>query len=316
MKIAVSACLLGEKIRFDAGHKRDRFVVEELGRYAEYIPFCPEHLAFGTPRPSVHVVLQESGDRRIRSNRGGQDVTEALANASRRELMRLEALPLCGIIFKSKSPSCGMGSAKAYPESGHTQGKTDGLFAAMCKESCPLLPMEEEGRLQDPWLRENFVMQLFAYDAFERLKASAPDMHALVRFHTANKFLLQAKDEQRYRELGAIVGNREKQPFKAVLEAYEQSFKKAIACKSSIRRNRNVLEHMAGFFKKQLTPGEKATLHEQITEYAEKIVPLIVPLSTLKLYARKYETSYLLKQTFLDPYPKELALRSHIGSGK
>jgi uncharacterized protein YbgA (DUF1722 family)/uncharacterized protein YbbK (DUF523 family) len=315
MKIAVSACLVGEKVRFDGRHKRDRFVTDELGRHARFVPFCPEDLAFGTPRPSIRLVRKGEAFSAV-TNKDGTDLTEALQESSLSELERLRGEPLCGIVFKSKSPSCGLQSAKAYLPSGHAEGKTDGLFAAMCRDAFPLLPMEEEGRLQDPWLRENFLVQLFAYDAFERFKASGEGMKALVRFHTVNKFLLQAKDERLYRLLGNIAANREKLPFETVLARYEAGFKTAIARKGSIRRNRNVLEHMAGFFKRELTPGEKATLHEQIADYAGGIVPLIVPLSTLKLYARKYETAYLLEQTFLDPYPKALALRSHLGSGR
>jgi len=315
MRLAVSACLLGEKIRFDGGHKRDRFITDTLSKYCNYIPFCPEHLAFGTPRPSVRLVEGDTG-LRVESNKTQGDLTAKLMDASHHELSKIATEPLGGIILKSRSPSCGMGSAKVYLENGFCEGKGDGVFAALCKQHFPLLPIEEEGRLQDAWLRENFVMQLFAYDAMERFVHDQPDMNRLVQFHTRNKFMLQAKDEQRYRLLGQIVGNLEKRSFKSVLSDYERVFKEAIAQKSSIKRNRNVLEHMAGFFKRELTPGEKATLHEQINDYAAKIVPLITPVSTLLLYARKYETTYLLEQSFLSPYPKELALRSHLESGK
>jgi uncharacterized protein YbgA (DUF1722 family)/uncharacterized protein YbbK (DUF523 family) len=315
MKIAVSGCLLGEKIRFDAGHKHDRFITGELGRYADFVSFCPEHHAYGTPRPSIRLVRH--GDALVvETNKDQSDVTAALEQTSADALGRLDTEPLCGIIFKSKSPSCGLGSAKHYLKNGQAEGKADGIFAAMCRARFPLLPMEEEGRLQDPWLRENFVMQLFAYDALERFRSDATGMGDLVRFHTVNKFLLQSKDEVLYRHLGSVVANSDKVPFTSVLETYAEGFKQAIARKSSIKRNRNVLEHLAGFFKRELSPGEKATLHEQIDDYAAKIVPLITPVSTILLYARKYETAYLLDQTFLDPYPKELALRSHLESGK
>jgi uncharacterized protein YbgA (DUF1722 family) len=209
-----------------------------------------------------------------------------------------------------------MGSAKAYLENGFADSKADGMFVAICKEKFPLLPMEEEGRLQDDWLRENFIMQLFAYDSIEKLKESKPDMRAVVDFHTKNKFLLQAKDEKIYRVLGNIVGNHENLPLNELFANYEYNFKVAIAQKSSIKRNRNVLEHMSGFFKNELSSEEKEVLHEQIDEYAKKIVPIIVPLSTIKLYAKKHKTAYLLGQTFLEPYPKELALRSSLLSSK
>ena len=315
MNIAVSACLLGEKVRFDGGHKHDRFVTDELGKYASFVPFCPEAIAFGTPRPSIRLVNMEDGYNII-SNKNGTNLTKELQDKSYQELHKIAGTNLSGIIFKSKSPSCGMGSAKAYLENGFADSKADGMFVAICKEKFPLLPMEEEGRLQDDWLRENFIMQLFAYDAIEKLKESKPDMKVVVDFHTKNKFLLQAKDEKLYRVLGNIVGNHENLSFDALFANYEYNFKVAIAKKSSIKRNRNVLEHMSGFFKNELSSEEKEVLHEQIEEYAKKIVPLIVPLSTIKLYAKKHKTAYLLGQTFLEPYPKELALRSSLLSSK
>jgi uncharacterized protein YbgA (DUF1722 family)/uncharacterized protein YbbK (DUF523 family) len=315
VNIAVSACLLGEKVRFDGGHKHDRFVTDELGRYASFVPFCPEAIAFGTPRPSIRLVNMEDGYNII-SNKNGTNLTKELQDKSYQELHKIAGTNLSGIIFKSKSPSCGMGSAKAYLENGFADSKADGMFVAICKEKFPLLPMEEEGRLQDDWLRENFIMQLFAYDSIEKLKESKPDMRAVVDFHTKNKFLLQAKDEKIYRVLGNIVGNHENLPLNELFANYEYNFKVAIAQKSSIKRNRNVLEHMSGFFKNELSSEEKEVLHEQIDEYAKKIVPIIVPLSTIKLYAKKHKTAYLLGQTFLEPYPKELALRSSLLSSK
>ncbi len=315
MNIAVSACLLGEKVRFDGGHKHDRFVTDELGKYASFVAFCPEAIAFGTPRPSIRLVNHEDKISVI-SNKTAEDLTPQLQEKSYFEANKIAAANLRGIIFKSKSPSCGMGSAKSYMENGYADSKTDGVFVTICREKFPLLPMEEEGRLQDMWLRENFVMQLFAYDAIEKLKESNPTMKELVDFHTKNKFLLQSKDEKLYRVLGNIVANHEKLPLEALFENYAYNFKVAIAQKSSIKRNRNVLEHMSGFFKNELSSEEKEVLHEQIEEYAKKIVPLIVPLSTIKLYAKKHKTAYLLGQTFLEPYPKELALRSSLLSSK
>lgn len=315
MKIAVSACLLGEKVRFDKGHKRDAFVMDELSPYAEFVSFCPEHFAFGSPRPSIRVVRNDDADLRIISNKTGGDLTEPLRQTSLDDLQKVKSSDVVGIVFKSKSPSCGLMSAKVYLENGFAEGKDDGIFAAMCRKEFPLLPMEEEGRLLDPWLRENFVMQIFAYDAFERFKKEAK-MKDLVHFHQNNKFMLQSKDELLYRDLGKIVGNHEHKEFADILAEYELLFKTAIAKKTSAGKIRNVLEHMAGFVKKFLSTQEKEMLHEQIEDYANKIIPVIVPLSTLKIYATKYDVDYLLEQTFLNPYPKELALRSDIKSVK
>lgn len=311
MKIAVSACLLGEKVRFDSGHKRDDFVMDELSRYAEYVSFCPENMAFFNPRPSIRLVKNADESIKVESNKTGEDLSSTLHEASQRDLQNIASHEIRGIIFKSKSPSCGLMSAKIYLENGFADSKGDGVFAAMCREKFPLLPMEEEGRLCDAWLRENFVMQLFAYDSFERFKVNA-SMKNLVEFHRINKFMLHSKDDKLYRELGKIVGNHEQKSFAKIISEYEFLFKTAIAKKSSKGKTRNVLEHMSGFVKNFLNAEEKVMLHEQIEDYATQIIPLIVPVSTLKLYASKYEVTYLLEQSFLLPYPKELALRSNV----
>jgi len=311
MKIAVSGCLLGQSVRFDSGHKRDDFVMDELSEYAEYISFCPENMAFSNPRPSIRLVKNTDESLKVQSNKTGDDLSDTLSEASKKDLDNIAMHDLRAIIFKSKSPTCGIGSAKVYLENGFVAGKDDGVFVAMCKEKFPLLPMEEEGRLCDAWLRENFVMQLYSYDSFENFKVGA-NMKDLVEFHRVNKFMLQSKNDVLYRKLGKIVGNHEKKTFTEILSKYEFLFKTAIAKKSSKGKTRNVLEHMAGFVKSFLDSEEKMMLHEQIDDYAAQIIPLIVPLSTLKLYASKYEVAYLLEQTFLSPYPKELALRSNV----
>ncbi|MBT5934884.1 MAG: DUF523 and DUF1722 domain-containing protein [Sulfurimonas sp.] len=314
MKIAVSGCLLGEKIRFDKGHKRDDFVMDELSAYSEYISFCPENLAFGSPRPSIRMV-KEDEKLNIISNKTGDNLTAELLAKSNQELEKINSKDLRAIIFKSKSPTCGMSSSKVYLPNGFAEGKDDGVFAGLCKEAFPYLPMEEEGRLCDPWLRENFVMQLFAYDEFENFKENA-EMKSLVVFHQSYKFLLQSKDEKSYRELGKIVGSHDGKDFEGTLNEYEKHFKIAISKKSSVGKTRNVLEHMAGFLKNFLDSDEKKMLHEQIDDCASKIIPVIVPLSTLYIYAKKYDVEYLLGQKFIHPYPKELALRSDIKSVK
>ncbi|MFT7004317.1 MAG: hypothetical protein ACJAWW_001675 [Sulfurimonas sp.] len=314
MLIAVSGCLLGQKVRFDKGHKRDGFVMDALSKYAEYISFCPEDMAFGSPRPSIRLVEIE-GKNHVISNKTKEDLSEQLFESSKKDLQNISKQKLSGIILKSKSPSCGLGSAKVYLENGFASAKSDGIFASLCKEAFPLLPIEEEGRLCDAWLRENFIMQLFAYDEFESFKLDA-SIGKLVDFHRTHKFLLQAKDESIYRKLGNIVGNHDDKEFSLMLDEYEFLFKSAIAKKSSAGKTRNVLEHMAGFLKTHLSKEEKVLLHEQIEDCTLKIIPMIVPLSTLKIYATKYKVSYLLEQTFLDPYPKELGLRSSVESLK
>lgn len=314
LKIAVSACLLGEPIRYDKTGQRDRFITDKLGKYASFIPFCPEHLAFGTPRETIRIVLEDE-HKKVLTVFSKSDVTEAMNDAVEHELHKIQAEDICGIILKSKSPSCGLGSAKYYTEK-MSEGKKDGLFAFTCKEHFVDFPIEEEARLIDPWLRENFVMQLFAYEDAMKFQKNIKTMQELVAFHTAYKFLLQSKHEANYRLLGKIVANHDKKSLKEITEAYLTLFKKTIAYKGTISKTVNVLQHMVGFFKKELTNGEKQALHLQIEEFRDEIIPLIAVMSTIEFLAQKYTTTYLLGQKFLNPYPKDLALRSTIQEGK
>lgn len=280
LKIAVSACLLGEQIRYDKTGQRDRFITDKLGKYASFIPFCPEHLAFGTPRETIRLVL-ENGHKKVITVFSKNDVTEAMNEAVAQELHKIQNEEICGIILKSKSPSCGLGSTKYYLKE-MSEGKKDGLFALTCKEHFVDFPIEEEARLLDPWLRENFVMQVFAYHDALSLQKHIKTMNELVAFHTAYKFLLQSKHETNYRLLGKIVANHEKKSVKEITQAYIALFKQTIAHKSTIGKTVNVLQHMVGFFKKELTSSEKAELHMQIEEFRDEIIPLISVMSTIE----------------------------------
>ena len=267
LKIAVSACLLGEQIRYDKTGQRDRFITDKLGKYASFVPFCPEHLAFGTPRETIRIVLEDEC-KKVITVFSKADVTEAMHEAIAQELHKIQSEPICGIIFKSKSPSCGLGSTK-YCSGAMSEGKKDGLFAFTCKAHFVDFPIEEEARLNDPWLRENFVMQVFAYHDAMMLYQNIKTMQELVSFHTAYKFLLQSKHEANYRLLGKIVANHEQKSLKETTETYIALFKKTIAHKGSIGKTVNVLQHMVGFFKKELNNGEKQALHLQIEEFRD-----------------------------------------------
>jgi len=314
LKIAVSACLLGEPIRYDKTGQRDRFITDKLGKYASFIPFCPEHLAFGTPRETIRIVLDHE-HKNVITVFSKKDVTQAMNEAVAHELHKIQNEEICGIILKSKSPSCGLGSTKYYKDA-MSEGKKDGLFALTCKAHFEDFPIEEEARLIDAWLRENFVMQLFAYEDAMKLHKNIQSMQELVLFHTAYKFLLQSKHEGHYRLLGKIVANHDKKSLLEVTNTYLTLFKKTIAYKGTIGKTVNVLQHMVGFFKKELTSSEKEALHLQIEEFRDEIIPLIAVMSTIEFLAKKYEVQYLLGQKFLNPYPKDLSLRSFIQEGK
>jgi uncharacterized protein YbgA (DUF1722 family)/uncharacterized protein YbbK (DUF523 family) len=314
VKLAISACLLGEKISYDGSSSEYKFITKELSKYFEFVPFCPENLAFSTPRESMRIILKDN-KKHIFTNFSKEDITTPLLNAVDKEAKKLQKEELCGIIFKTKSPTCGVGTSKQYLDNGFSRGKTDGVFVDKCRETFPYLPLEDSGRLEDKWLRENFIMQIFSYKRllevqnFEKIKE-------LIEFHSKEKFMLLSKHRAYYEKLGQIVANQEKIPFEEVKEKYITEFKKAINEKSKIGRVVDTLEHLAGFFKTDLTQEEKKELHSQIHDFHKKIVPLIVPVSTLKLFAKVYKKEYVLNQTFLEPYPNEFALRSHIEAHK
>ncbi len=314
MKIAVSGCLLGKNIRYDGTNKKDKFIVNELSRYSEYVAFCPEHIAYGTPRETIRLV-DEDDDTKVYTVNSTNEVTQELKDSIKKEINRLKEEDLSGIILKAKSPSCGLGSTKLY-KNGMPEGKHDGLFAQACKENFEYLPIEEEARLNDAWLRENFAMQIFAYNNMKNITKSIAKYNDLVDFHTSYKYLLHSKSEDEYRELGRIVANHDKKDLTQVVSEYEKLFYKTIAYKSSIKKTANVLEHMLGFFKNDISGDEKKHIKILISQYKEKIIPLITVMEMFKLLSNKYKKEFLLAQKFLDPYPSELALRSDIKAGK
>lgn len=314
MQIAVSACLLGEPIRYDKSGQRDKFITDKLRNYMSFIPFCPEHLAFGTPRQTIRIVLEEQ-KKRVYTVFSHEEVTQKIHDAMNVELAKITTHEICGIILKSKSPSCGLGSTKYYTKE-MGEGKKDGLFALRCKEYFQDFPIEEESRLLDSWLRENFVMQLFAYYDTMQLEKSITKVSELIAFHTSYKFLLQSKHEKNYRLLGNIVANHAQLAFTNVIRDYLALFRKTIAIKSKISKTVNVLEHMAGFLKDELSPIEKKELHNHIKEFQEETIPLIAVMNTIEFLAKQHNIHYLLEQKFLNPYPKSLALRSSIQEGK
>jgi len=308
MKVAVSACLLGTQCRFDGGHKRSLFVTDVLNEYVEFVPFCPEEKLLGTPRESMRLIQHDRP--RAFGNKSGQEYTEGIEAEAEAFISKETFENLRGVIFKAKSPSCGMERAKIYTQKGDLDHMGAGLFARTVITHAPMLPAEEEGRLEDPWLRENFMLQLFAYDDLLNFIASKPTMADLVMFHRDYKFLLLSKSEHHYRLMGPLVGNQEKRALNEILEEYEVLFKKAIAEKSTKKKMYNTIEHLYGFLKTKLTADEKEAFKETFEEFKSGIVPLIAPMKMLGLYAKRYDVDYLLTQKIFHPYPDVLGLRS------
>ncbi len=313
IRIGVSSCLLGESVRFNGGHKRDSFLADLLSRYVEYIPVCPEvEVGMGTPRESVRLVGDIAAPRMV-GTRSATDHTVPMRAYARRRARELDAHDLCGYILKKDSPSCGMERVKVYPVAGGTPTRKGmGLFAAALRERHPLLPLEEEGRLKDPRLRENFIERVFAYRALKTLFASRYRRGALVEFHTAFKFLLLAHSPVRYRELGRIVAAAKEAGAAKTRESYGRVFMEAMAETTTTRKHTNVLMHLAGFFKKTLDEDSRQELATAILDYRAGLIPLIVPVILVRHHARRLGATYLLGQVYLEPHPKELMLRNHV----
>ena len=316
MKLGISSCLLGNFCRYDGAHAKDDFVVNVLANYFEFVPYCPEKIIFGTPRESIRLIEMDE-QIKVFTNNSLKEVTHELEEISQTLSQQMADDELCGIILKSKSPTCGMERVKVYqPNSSFNEKKAEGVFAKAIKEKYPYLPMEEEGRLHDPWLRENFLMQLFAYKDLFSFLQSNPSMNDLVQFHTGYKYLIYAKSQLAYKALGQIVANHEKLPMEKLLKEYQVQFLKAITLKGDKKKTYNVLLHIFGYFKKLITKEEKQDLLEAIDEFKEEIIPLIAVIKLLNIYTNRFELEYLQQQKFLHPYPKELALRSDVKAYK
>lgn len=316
MKLGISSCLLGDMCRYNGGHAKDDFIYDVLSHHFELVPYCPEAAVFGTPREAIRII-EEDGIQKVVTTKNQDDVTQVLQDICNLQAKKIAEDRLCGFILKSASPTCGLERVKVYDKhntSGHKRGI--GLFAAQIRKRYPYLPLEEEGRLQDAWLRENFIMQVFAYAHIHDFLDTNPTIRDLVSFHTSYKYLIYAKSHVSYKNLGNIVANQEKKPLQTLLEEYKEEFLKAISLKGSIKKTYNVLLHLFGYFKKLVSKEEKEEILGSMEEFKSGILPLIVVIKIINLYAKKFDISYLEEQKFLNPYPKELALRSNLKAYK
>jgi len=311
IRIGLSTCLLGENVRFDGGHKRDRFVTDTLGQFLEFVPVCPEmECGLGVPRESMRLEGKPESPRLV-TNRTKIDHTERMITWARKRVKELEKEDLCGFIFKSRSPSSGMERVRVYNEKGVPENKGVGMFARIFMEHFPLLPVEEDGRLHDIKLRENFIERIFALKRWRDLLDEKRSRGKLVAFHTQHKLLILSHSQKHSRILGKVVAEAKSISPQQLYPQYQALLMEALQLKTTVKKNINVLEHMMGYFKKQLSADEKQELLETFNQYREGYIPLIVPLTLIKHYVRKYDQPYLKQQVYLNPHPVELKLRNH-----
>jgi uncharacterized protein YbgA (DUF1722 family)/uncharacterized protein YbbK (DUF523 family) len=312
IRIGISACLLGEEVRFDGGHKRDSFLTDTFGKFVEWVPVCPEvEAGFGTPREAMRLV-RNGRQVRLLTIKTARDLTATLDSFSERRVAELNAEDLSGYVLKKDSPSCGLERVKVYDTRGGPARTGRGRFAVKLLERFPELPIEEEGRLSDPRLRENFVDRVFGYWRLRGLFGGRWTVGALVRFHTAHKLILMSHAPKAYEHLGRLVSRAKATARDELERRYTRAFMAALSTPVTRGRHANVLQHMAGYFKRDLDPAAKTELAEAIEEYRAGIVPLIVPITLVRHHVRSRGVSYLADQLYLDPHRRELMLRNHV----
>ncbi len=311
-KLGISACLLGQRVRFDGGHKRDDFLTDVFAPWVEWVPVCPEiEAGMGVPRETVRLVGAATDPQMI-AEKSGKDWTLAMTRYAAHRVAELKALNLSGYVFKKDSPSCGLERVRIFAAPKPPARNGRGLFAAAVTQNLPLLPVEEEGRLHDAALRENFIERVFAYHRWQQQLANRKTIATLVNFHTQHKFLLLAHSERHYRQLGKIVAGAKQKPIRDAYNQYGRLFMAALAVHATAKKHANVLDHMMGFFSANLSPDERAELVEIIKDFRQQLTPLIVPITLVRHYVKKYHVGYLANQAYLEPSPKELMLRNHV----
>ncbi|HCU54373.1 MAG TPA: hypothetical protein DIC36_08900 [Gammaproteobacteria bacterium] len=311
IRIGISSCLIGQEVRYDGGHKHNEYITQSLGQFFEFVPYCPEvAIGLGVPRPTIRLVKVGHTVRAQGVKDSSLDVTDRLVAYADKVAPRLHSIS--GYILKKNSPSCGMERVKLYTAKGMPAGTTSGLYAGRLLALHPEMPFEEEGRLMDPVLRENFIERVWIYHRWQQLVSRRLSPKGLVAFHTRHKFIVLAHDEKSYRELGRLVAEAGKGATPELGQRYVRLLMQALKKPATRTRHANVLQHVAGFFKKHLDAEDKIELQDVITNYRRGQVPLVVPITLIRHYLRRYPDAYLADQHYLAPHPDELMLRNQI----
>jgi uncharacterized protein YbgA (DUF1722 family)/uncharacterized protein YbbK (DUF523 family) len=311
LKLGVSRCLMGDPVRYDGMHKHDHFLTDTLGQYVEYVPVCPEvEIGLTIPREAMRLVGDPAAPR-LMTQKTGIDYSERMTAWAQQRVRDLEQEGLCGFIFKAKSPSSGMERVKVYNAKGVVEGRAPGMFARVFMEHFPLLPVEDEARLNDPGLRENFIERIFTLHRYRDMRAADRSLRGLMEFQARHKLLLMSHSDKAMRDMGRLLAQAPRAEVDRTAAAYERLLLQTLQLKSTVTKHINVLHHMLGYFKDLLSADEKREMLAIIEAYRGELVPLIVPVTLFNHYARKYRVSTLVDQAYLNPHPLELKLRNH-----
>lgn len=312
MRLGVSACLVGDEVRYDGGHRRYPYLVEVLARYFTLVKVCPEvEVGMSTPRETVRLEGRAEAPRMIASETS-RDWTPEMNRWSRTRVRDLKTEDLCGFVFKKNSPSCGVFGVEVFDDKGRPAESGSGLFALEFRRKNPLVPVEDEGRLEDPFLRENFLERVFAYHRLNKVFAGRWKRRSVVDFHSREKYLLMAHSPKHFKQLEQLVvtiGGRPSGEFKTL---YMAGFMEAVAVKATRARHAKVMRSLVVCLRDHLTALENARVVGLIEQYRSGLIPLVVPLTLLAYFSELHEVPSLAGQTYLHPHPSELMLRNRV----
>jgi len=311
LRLGISRCLLGDRVRFDGGHKHDPFITETWGEFFEFVPICPEvEVGMGVPRECVRLVGHPENPRMV-GIASETDWTARMQKYANQRVQELAAQQLHGFILKNNSPSCGLARVAIFGDRGRPQKQGRGLFAAVLMRRIPLLPVEEETRLHRTELRENFIERVFAFARWRELLRRHPRAEDIVSFHTRHKCTLMAHHPQEYRQLGRLVATAGQIGTKQLIEEYGAVFMSIMKHIATRRKHANVLYHLLGFLKQRIEASDRAELVECIESYRRGDLPLLVPMTLLRHHFRQHPVPWVMEQTYLNPCPAEMLLRNH-----
>ncbi|WP_396587798.1 YbgA family protein [Bermanella sp. R86510] len=315
--VAISSCLLGEKVRYNGGHKRSHYIDNVLSNYFNFVPICPEvGIGMGTPRKAIRLITTSSNNQEgieaVETGDNSVRYTQQLTDYARAQAQQIK--DVSGYIFMQKSPSCGYTRVKLYHENGNPLEVTQGIYAAEIERLLPLIPKEEAGRLTDPMLRENFITRVMAYHDWQENVAADLNKKSLMDFHTRHKYLLMAHHIPSYQSLGRLMSDLKGRSLEEIAQDYIEGFMAALKHIANRKKNSNVMQHLQGYVKKHLTSEERQEMRNVIDQYRTGIVPLVAPLTLLNHHINKHtqDDGYLLKQSYLNPHPFELGLRNAV----
>ena len=312
IRLGISACLMGDMVRYNAGHSQSKLCTKGLTQYFEFEKFCPEVTAgFGTPRPTMRLVGNPESPTLTYSDDSSENLTHQLINSVQEPINNMSNLD--GYILMKNSPSCGLFRIKVYQDNGYPhEQKVSGLFTQQLMNKYPLLPIEEEGRLNDASLRENFILRVYAYHNFRHQVLEDPSYHKLIQYHSSYKLVLLAHNQKTFKELGKMLGQSRNIKLEKVIHDYFERFMAAIHKPASRGGHCNAMQHILGYLKTKIPDDARQDIAQIIEQYRQREINLITPLTLLSHYIQQFGTPYIRAQRYIEPYPSSLGLRNLI----